>query len=168
MNNLFLLRPFLISRGNSRGHFWRKNLQDFFYTKKSLFPSKSIQNRIIFVSSQPGSRLGLQSWEKWKEGRSRGRPQNKKYGACQFGSFLRRATSPLSLPALPYFVLTYRYQVERCAGPVEVQRATEWAQPSWWASGDSISKTGEQSSLMESISIGIQERSSFINLYTIV
>ena len=29
-------------------------------------------------------------------------PQNKKYGTCQFGSFLRRATSPLSLPALPY------------------------------------------------------------------
>ena len=24
-----------------------------------------------------------------------------------------------------HFVLTYRYQVERCAGPVEVQRATE-------------------------------------------
>ena len=50
---------------------------------------------------------------------------------------------------------------------VEVQRATEWAQPSWWASGDSISKTGEQSSLMEAISIGIQERSSFQKLYTI-
>ena len=45
------------------------------------------------------------SWIKvcsWKEGRSRGRPQNIKYGTCQFGSFLRRATSPLSLPALPY------------------------------------------------------------------
>ena len=39
--------------------------------------------------------------------------------------------------------------------------------PSPKASGDSISKTGEQSSLMESISIGIQERSSFLNLYTI-
>jgi hypothetical protein len=30
------------------------------------------------------------------------RPQNTKYRLCQFGSFLRRATSPLSLPALPY------------------------------------------------------------------
>ena len=35
------------------------------------------------------------------DGRNLG-PQNKKYGTCQFGSFLRRATSPLSLPALPY------------------------------------------------------------------
>ena len=32
---------------------------------------------------------------------------------------------------------------------------------------DSISKTGEQSSLMESISIGIQERSPFLNLFTV-
>ena len=54
-----------------------------------------------------------------------------------------------------------------CAGPVEGPRAREWAHASWWASGDSISKTGEQSSLMESISIGIQERSSFQKLYTI-
>ena len=29
-------------------------------------------------------------------------PHHKKYGTCQFGSFLRRRTSPLSLPALPY------------------------------------------------------------------
>ena len=28
----------------------KKNLQDFFYTKKSLFPSNQIQNRIIFGS----------------------------------------------------------------------------------------------------------------------
>ena len=35
------------------------------------------------------------------DGRNLG-PQNIKYGTCQFGSFLRRATSPLSLPALPY------------------------------------------------------------------
>ena len=64
-------------------------------------------------------------------------------------------------------VRPHRYQVERCAGPVEVrERQSEHSRPTQ-ASGDSISKTGEQSSLMEAISIGIQERSSFQKLYTI-
>ena len=63
--------------------------------------------------------------------------------------------------------LPHRYQVERCAGPVEVrERESEHTRPTQ-ASGDSISKTGERSSLMGSISIGIQERSSFLDLYTI-
>ena len=63
------------------------------------------------VSSQPGRSFFVQSWEIKKhhssrrivffDGRNLG-PQNIKYGTCQFGSFLRRATSPLSLPALPY------------------------------------------------------------------
>ena len=59
-------------------------------------------------------------------------------------------------------VRPHRYQVERCAGPVEVQRVRKRAQPSPKASGDSRSKTGEQSSLMEAISIGIQERQNYI------
>ena len=46
------------------------------------------------------------------------------------------------------------------------ERDSEHSRPTQ-ASGDSISKTGEQSSLMEAISIGIQERSSFQKLYTI-
>ena len=71
-----IMNPIVFStRGNSRGHFWRKNLQDFFYTKKSLFPSKSIQNRIIFGSpirksyidwemmTFPGSLYWLTPWK---------------------------------------------------------------------------------------------------------
>ena len=63
--------------------------------------------QLLFVAaalSRPKlGNLGRRAKLLWcKEGRSRGRPQNIKYGTCQFGSFLRRATSPLSLPALPY------------------------------------------------------------------
>ena len=65
------------------------------------------------VSSQPGRPNRVQSWSEGSKNTIRRGASYfsmeetsdlriKKYGTCQFGSFLRKGKSPLSLPALPY------------------------------------------------------------------